>query len=289
MLALSSGGDHSAYVLGMLKGVFVTNPEITEWKQVCGISAGALIGTQIAQIDTEDRSSFIKNVNHLMESHQTFAKSWSPMGKLISIAKAFVWHGGIFKSQLSNIVEESWGEKYRELYVGAYNQTKGTYESFGPRPEIPHVTASASVPVVFEAVHINDMRYCDGGIAHVIPIREIKAHWNEGDLDVMLCYPTVHKEFLKACDYMSRYKLVGRIFNTLSESIWFNLNRDLDDLSDLVGQDVRGGGTFKVGKKTVRIYVPKEGHYCDFTNRNFTTLNRMHLHGEQVAKDVLTA
>ena len=89
MLAISSGGDHSAYVLGMLKGVFVTQPEITEWTKVCGISAGALIGTKIAQVDTEDRSNFIKSINHLMESHQTFAKSWSTMGTIVSLAKAF--------------------------------------------------------------------------------------------------------------------------------------------------------------------------------------------------------
>ena len=96
MLAISSGGDHSAYVLGMLKGVFVTQPEITEWTTVCGISAGALIGTKIAQVDTEDRTNFIKSVNHLMESHQTFTKSWSTMGTVVSLAKAFFWHSWTF-------------------------------------------------------------------------------------------------------------------------------------------------------------------------------------------------
>lgn len=152
MLAISSGGDHSAYVLGMLKGVFVTQPQITEWTTVSGISAGALIGTKIAQVDTEDRSNFIKTVNHLMESHQTFTKSWSTMGTIVSLAKAFFWHGGLFKSQLGSMVTEAWGEKYRDLYVGAYNQTEGRYQSFGPRPEIPQVTASASIPIVFETI-----------------------------------------------------------------------------------------------------------------------------------------
>ena len=62
MLALSSGGDHSAYVLGMLKGVFVTNPEITEWKQVCGISAGALIGKE----PEDETEVHLLKINHLM-------------------------------------------------------------------------------------------------------------------------------------------------------------------------------------------------------------------------------
>ena len=47
---MSSGGDHSAFVLGMLKGVFKSNPEITGWNKIAGISAGALLGTKISQI-----------------------------------------------------------------------------------------------------------------------------------------------------------------------------------------------------------------------------------------------
>lgn len=289
MLAISSGGDHSAYVLGMLKGVFVTQPDVTEWTKICGISAGALIGTKLAQVDTEDRSNFIKSLNHLMESHQIFTKSWSTMGTVVSLAKAFFWHGGLFKSQLGQIVTDSWDKKYRDLYVGAYNQTEGRYQSFGPRPEILEVTASASIPVVFESVKINNAEYCDGAIAHVLPIKEIKAHWNDEDLDVMICYPTDHAEFIKSSRYMTRYPLVGRLFGTICDNTWYNLNRDLEDLSELVGQDVRGGGVFKVGDKTVRVYVPKIGYYCDVVNRDFNTLKKMHVHGEEVAKEILKA
>jgi hypothetical protein len=134
---------------------------------------------------------------------------------------------------------------------------------------------------------MNNMKYCDGAVAHILPIEEIKAHWKEGDLDVMVCYPTDHAEFMKSTDYMTKYQLVGRVFNTLSENTWYNLKRDLDDLSELVGQDVRNGGVFKVGDKTVRVYVPKKGYYCDVVNRDFNTLKKMHLHGEEVAKELL--
>ena len=287
MLAISSGGDHSAYVLGMLKGVFITQPSITEWKKICGISAGALIGTKIAQVDKEDRTNFIKSITHLMNSHHTIAKSWSSMGTVASLAKAFFWHGGLYKNGLQDMVQSEWDKKYRELYVGTYNQTEGRYQSFGPNPGIPEVTASASIPVVFEAVQMNDMNYCDGAIAHILPIKEIKAHWNQGDLDVMICYPTNHSEYLKAAEYMSKYQLVGRVFNTLGENTWYNLNRDLDELSEMVGQDVRGGGIFKVADKTVRVFVPKKGYYCDVVNRDYNTLKKMHNHGEEIAKEML--
>ena len=61
MLAISSGGDHSAYVLGMLKGVFTKKPELTDWSKVSGISAGALIGSTICGIDKEDRTSLLSS------------------------------------------------------------------------------------------------------------------------------------------------------------------------------------------------------------------------------------
>jgi len=211
------------------------------------------------------------------------------MGTVVSLAKAFLWHSGLFKSELGNIVQEDWNTKYRDLYVGAYNQTEGRYQSFGPRPKVPQVAASASIPVVFESVKYNNMEYCDGAVAHILPIKEIKAHWNEGDLDVMVCYPTDHAEFIKSSDYLTKYRLMGRLFNTLSENTWYNLNRDLDELSELVGQDVRNGGVFKVGDKTVRVYVPKKGYYCDVVNRDFKTLKKMHIHGEEIAKEMLKA
>lgn len=287
MLAISSGGDHSAYVLGMLKGVFAMKPSATEWTHICGISAGALIGSQIAQVEPENKVGFIKKINELSNSHVNFVKSWSTISNIIGLVKGMLWHTGLFDSELRSLVKERWHTMYRQLYVGTYNQTAGQYETFGPRPPADLVAASASIPVVFEPIAHNNMLYSDGGIAHIIPINEIKKHWdNTGDLDVMICYPTEHSEYLKTCQMLSKFKLYGRVMDTVSESNWFNLNRDLDELSKLVGANVRDGGVFKVGDKTVRVYVPKVGYYCDVVNRNYNTLKRMNKHGEEIAKQM---
>ena len=80
---------------------------------------------------------------------------------------------------------------------------------------------------------------------------------------------------------MSNYPL-WVVSSILGDNTWYNLIRDLEDLSELVGQDVSGGGVFKVGIDS-RVYVPK-GYYCDVVNRDFNTLKKMHLHGEEVAK-----
>jgi hypothetical protein len=274
----------------MLKGVFAHRPEITDWSHISGISAGALIGSQISQIEQGDRSGFITSVESLMNSHVEFVKPWNVFGMISSIASAFIWHDSLFKGRMQKVIEQNWAEKHRTLYVGAYNQTKGSYESFGPSPPSCAVAASASVPVVFSPVKMNEMEYCDGGVAHVLPIREIETHWQkmEGNLDVMLCYPTDHGEFQKASNYMSKYKLVGRLMTSLNECLWYNLNRDLDDLERIVGCRVREGGTFKVGDRCVRVYVPKKGMYCDFVKRNHHTLRLMQAHGEEIAKSLLS-
>ncbi len=289
MLAISSGGDHSAYVLGMLKGVFTKKPELTEWSKVSGISAGALIGSTICGIDKEDRTSFLKNINHLMNSHLSFSHKWTPLGEIANIVKAFVWHESLYKKPMQEIIKNEWSGNFkRDLYVGAYNESKGRYESFGPKPSLNHVAASASVPVVFKSVLINKMEYVDGGVSHVIPVKEIKEHWKSGHLDLMLCYPTNHEEFLKTSNFESRFKLMGAAWNTLSESTWITYNADLDDLTEMVGQDIRSGGTFTTGNKTLRVYIPKKGYYCDFMNRDFQTLKKMHQHGEKIANELLS-
>ena len=129
MLAMSSGGDHSAFVLGMLKGVFKSNPELTGWNKVAGISAGALLGTKISQIKKDDYPSFVKTIDHLMNSHVKVCTQWSIFGKTASFLKAFIWHDSMFKSTIEDLVRPEWTEsKFRKLYVGAYNQTKGKYQ-----------------------------------------------------------------------------------------------------------------------------------------------------------------
>ena len=243
MLAITSGGDHSAYVLGMLKRVFTKRPDLTVWSTVCGISAGALIGSTISCIEIEDRTKFIQKINHLMNSHLSFCHKWTPLGEIANIVKAFVWHESLYKMPIKEIIKDEWdGTFHRKLYVGSYNETAGKYETFGPKPSIDQVAASASVPVVFSAVKMNNMNYVDGGVAHVIPIHEIKQHWTSGHLDLMLCYPTDHDEFLNTSNYSSKFKLVDTAWNTLSESTWITYNADLDEMSNIAGQDIRAGG-----------------------------------------------
>lgn len=289
MLAISSGGDHSAYVLGMLKGVFRHNPEMTDWNRLLGISAGALLGTKISQIKKNDYSSFIKTIDHMMHSHVQVCKQWSSLGKIASFFKALMWHDSVFKSSIIDLMRPEWSnKKHRNLHVGTYNETQGKYVSFGPSPTIEQVSASASVPVVFSAIKMQNNLYCDGAMKHVIPVEEIKKYWTSGTLDLMLCYPTDYESFQKTSNSPSRFKIVDEAWNAITRTQWVNYNNDLDEMAMLVGSDIRKGGIFNVDGKTLRVYVPKEGIYCDFIHRDMQRLSRMHKHGEEVALKLLS-
>ncbi len=288
MLAMSSGGDHSAYVLGMLKGAFRHSPEITEWDKIAGISAGALLGTKISQIKKNDYPSFIKSIDHLMNSHVKVCTQWSGLGKCASLLKAFIWHDSVFKSSIVDLVKPEWSDnKFRQLYVGAYNQTKGKYQSFGPSPTMHQVAASATVPIAFHPVNIDNNDFCDGAMEHVIPVREIKKYWTSGSLDLMLCYPIDYDAYLATSNSPSKFKIIDNAWNAFSSSQWVIFNNDLDELTRYTGHDIRKGGVFKVGDKTLRVYIPRKGIYCDFINRDEHNLSLMHKHGEEIAKEVL--
>ena len=77
-----------------------------------------------------------------------------------------------------------------------------------------------------------------------------------------------HSEYLKASK-MSTKIVVGRIDSSLNENLWMNLNRDLDDMATLVGEDIEKGWCLKVGDTVLRVYVPNIGMYADFIKRNY--------------------
>ena len=287
MLCMTSGGDHSAFVMGMLKGIFLNRPEVTRWTKIAGVSAGALLASKISQIHPDDHPGFIQSIDHLMHSNVKVCRNWSSLGKVVSYAKAFLWHESLFKSQMIDIVKPEWGELCRKCYVGAFNESKGVYRTFGPKPTLAQVSASASVPVAFRPVKIGDSVYCDGAMKHIIPVNEIKKYWTNGDLDLLLCYPTDYESYLKTSNSPSKFKLVDEFWNSLTSSQWVIFNNDLDDLARFFGQDIRKGGTFDVKGRKVRVYIPKNGIYCDFINRNSENLKTMHAHGIEVANDVL--
>lgn len=289
--AISAGGDKSAAAMGIMVGISKYDTNGLDRNIWCGISAGALIGSQMAQIETGKNAMCIHVLERLMNMDVDFVEPWSRRSNILGIIYGALWHESLFKPNLMHVIKPLWKEKkYRTLVVGTTNITKGEYESF-EQPSIEMVVASASVPVVFPSVQYNGNRYCDGAMHHVIPIREIKQYWKEGPLDVILCYPMDHAEYIKSNIPESKHMMYSYVFETLSEALWNNMVNDMRELARYYNLDyekVKKGGRFMYEGREIRIYVPTKGVYLDFTKRNRHALHIMHAHGEQIAKSVLT-
>ena len=205
-------------------------------------------------------------------------KPWVILGDIVNLVVAFVWHDSIFKPNLRHMVDSVWqDQKYRDMYVGTYCVSDGKYVTF-KNPTKDQIVASASIPVVFPPVTIDSKQYVDGAMAHIIPIEKIKELWNGGTLDVMLCYPTDHEAYMKSTTSESHYKLSGRVFATLNENTWYNMNRDLDDLADFAGvpkQKIRKSGAYQTKKGLLRMFIPTEPMYIDLSSRNHAVVVNM--------------
>ena len=83
---------------------------------------------------------------------------------------------------------------------------------------------------------------------------------------------------MKSTTSESHYKLSGRVFATLNENTWYNMNRDLDDLADFAGvpkQKIRKSGAYQTKKGLLRMFIPTEPMYIDLSSRNHAVVVNM--------------
>ena len=159
-LVLSGGGARGFAHLGLLQalndaGIF---PDI-----ISGTSAGALAGVLYADGYSP------KEILHLMNSGSRldFMRPALPREGLLQI-------GGIVRILKSSLRAKTFDELKIPLYVAATDLNNGKAEYFSKGSLIDPVIASASIPVLFQPVMINDLYYVDGGVLDNLPIRPIE-------------------------------------------------------------------------------------------------------------------
>lgn len=159
-IVLSGGGVRGIAHLGVLKalnekGIF---PEI-----ISGVSAGAIAGVFYADGYTPDEIFNIFNDNHLFH----FAKLTIPKKGFLSMEKV---------SAILNkhIRAKSFEDLKIPFYAAATNLNEGKIEYFHKGPIVERIIASASIPVLFRPVIMNNTIYVDGGVFDNLPIDPIK-------------------------------------------------------------------------------------------------------------------
>ena len=159
-LVLSGGGARGFAHLGVIqalneRGIY---PDV-----ISGTSAGAIIGALYADGHTPEE------ILRLMDgsSRLDFMRPALPREGLLQI-------NGIHKILKASLHSKKFEDLKIPLFVAATDLNNGRAVYFSEGEILDPVIASASIPVVFQPVKINDISYVDGGVLDNLPIRPIE-------------------------------------------------------------------------------------------------------------------
>jgi NTE family protein len=159
-VVLSGGGARGFAHLGLLQALNDSGiyPDI-----ISGTSAGAIAGVLYADGFSP------KEILHLLSvgSRLEFMRPTLPREGLLQI-------GGIVKILKTHLRARSFEELKIPLYVTATDLNNGKVEYFSKGYLIDPVIASASIPVLFQPVQINDRYYIDGGVLDNLPVKPLE-------------------------------------------------------------------------------------------------------------------
>ncbi len=159
-LVLSGGGARGFAHLGLIQalndaGIF---PDI-----ISGTSAGALVGVLYA--DGYSPKEILSLMNH--GSRLDFMRPAMPREGLLQIS-------GIQKILKTHLRAKTFEELKIPVFVTATDINNGKPVYFSEGEILDPVIASASIPVLFQPVKINDISYVDGGVLDNLPVHPIE-------------------------------------------------------------------------------------------------------------------
>lgn len=159
-LVLSGGGARGFAHLGVIqalneRGIY---PDV-----ISGTSAGAIIGVLYADGHTPEE------ILRLMDgsSRLDFMRPALPREGLLQI-------NGISRILKASLRSKNFAELRIPLFVAATDLNNGKAVYFSEGEILDPVIASASIPVVFQPVKINEISYVDGGVLDNLPLRPIE-------------------------------------------------------------------------------------------------------------------
>jgi NTE family protein len=159
-LVLSGGGARGFAHLGVIQalndaGIF---PDV-----ISGTSAGAIIGVLYADGHTPEEILNLMNVGSRLD----FMRPALPREGLLQI-------NGIIKILKTSLHSKQFKELKIPLFVAATDLNNGKAVYFSEGDLFDPVVASASIPVLFQPVKIDDISYVDGGVLDNLPLKPIE-------------------------------------------------------------------------------------------------------------------
>lgn len=159
-LVLSGGGARGFAHLGVIQALSEAGivPDV-----VSGTSAGAIVGVLYADGYTPKEILALMN----WPSRFDLMRPALPREGLLQI-------NGIIKMLKTNLRAKTFEELKIPLYVSATDLNNGKSVYFSEGDLFDPVIASASIPVLFQPVKIDNISYVDGGVLDNLPIRPIE-------------------------------------------------------------------------------------------------------------------
>ena len=248
-IALSGGGARGISHLGVLKALEENNicPDI-----VSGTSAGAIIGGfYCAGLSPDDILKILLKT------------------KMSNIFKpAFSWKGLLSMDKLANILQEHLPNSFDKLsiplIVAATDIEAGKTTYFDSGELKPTILASSCLPVLFNPMEIDGIKYIDGGILNNLPTQALK---NKAKTIIGVgCNPISNKHQIKTFkDVMERSSLLAINENTQKSKALTNLFIEPDELTKFSGFDLsKAKEIFETGyqytSKNIAIFAQKLNH-----------------------------
>jgi NTE family protein len=159
-LVLSGGGARGFAHLGLIQALIEAGitPDV-----ISGTSAGALAGVFYA--DGYAPIEILKFMN--TGSRFDLMRPAMPREGLLQI-------NGILKILKTHLRAKTFDELKIPLFVAATDLNNGKSVYFSEGELIDPIIASASIPVLFQPVRINDISYVDGGVLDNLPVKPIE-------------------------------------------------------------------------------------------------------------------
>lgn len=158
-LVLSGGGARGVIHLGVLQALDENNIKV---EAISGTSMGAIIGalycSGVSPIE-------IKSIMKSKKFASVFHLSWNRRG-LLAMTR-------LIKTISDFIPTNEFDSLKIPFYCCVSNLDTGKYEIIESGNLTKAVSASASIPVLFEPVEINDQHYVDGGLFNNLPVEPL--------------------------------------------------------------------------------------------------------------------
>lgn len=249
-LVLSGGGSKGAFQVGKIK-------QLTErghrWDVVTGVSVGALNTSFLAMYNVEDQRVAAEELVELWDAHVTSSsciyKGWAPW--ILTYIPA-IWKGSVYSTQpLKELLESKFSHDKMnasnvEVYIGSCSVNTGIYKVIkkGDPNFLDFVLASASFPIAFPPVLINEELFTDGGVRTVVPIVDaIQAGATE--IDVIMTSPVSPKTSVREVPTKAVSKIIPlalRVTDILLDEVFLT---DIERIKN----------TYNVA---INIFAPKE-------------------------------